>query len=577
MAENAPKHSDPGTGPVLPADGPTLIISVAGEPETRRRITEPVSLIGGRQDCLLRIGHTEVSKLHAAIVCTGRETILCDLRSRAGTFLNENRVVVAAFGASDVVRVGPIGVEVSWGESPAGAVHVEQPGAKASDPLGAPLALSYGSETVRITSPAALIGRREQCHVTLDTPDVSLVHALVFELDGRPAIFDLGSRSGTFVNGRRVVLSRLRNGDRLSIGGIDLDVACEPCPGDDRPSLAVANDSGGAERVAGVSDELDLEVLDGSISILLDGVQASSDRLAERSAQLDQREAELAAREAELELRAAEGPKANSERRRKGRSQHRPEAYTDSERELQARRIELDALAEGLAEERARLESERSSLEGRAREVEASARRQDAQQSALTVARRAVEQDKSVLKQMRAEAEAETARIEHDRALIQSELQKVKKRRMECERKLSSMRERETDLEWRKKQVAEARERLERRENATPIFSPSSEGDADATQAGVLRETDGVTSAAPDNDLPAPMVDRPMFEVAEGRAPAEWPDNLRERFHVLRRLSKKPDTELAAQVWAEAGFEAGQPASATRSKLGKRAKRRWWA
>lgn len=58
----------------------------------------------------------------------------------------------------------------------------------------------------------------------LDTPDVSLAHALVCLVAGRPAICDLGSRSGTLVNGQRTDLAWLADGDQVEIGGERLTV-----------------------------------------------------------------------------------------------------------------------------------------------------------------------------------------------------------------------------------------------------------------------------------------------------------------------------------------------------------------
>ncbi len=64
------------------------------------------------------------------------------------------------------------------------------------------------------------IGRAGGCGITLGTDTfVSQVHARVFTRDGRAYVEDLGSRNGTFVNGKRIdVATRLRRGDRVQFG-----------------------------------------------------------------------------------------------------------------------------------------------------------------------------------------------------------------------------------------------------------------------------------------------------------------------------------------------------------------------
>lgn len=64
------------------------------------------------------------------------------------------------------------------------------------------------------------VGRGGGCQVVLaEDTFVSQVHARVFARDGRPYVEDLGSRNGTFVNGKRIdTPTRLRRGDRIQFG-----------------------------------------------------------------------------------------------------------------------------------------------------------------------------------------------------------------------------------------------------------------------------------------------------------------------------------------------------------------------
>ena len=55
--------------------------------------------------------------------------------------------------------------------------------------------------------------------IPLSDPEVSRRHA-VLELFGREMVFlrDLGSTNGTFHNGRKVGVTRIRSGDTLGVG-----------------------------------------------------------------------------------------------------------------------------------------------------------------------------------------------------------------------------------------------------------------------------------------------------------------------------------------------------------------------
>lgn len=60
---------------------------------------------------------------------------------------------------------------------------------------------------------------RDQCDVLLPDPEVSRRHAALMELEGEPAIEDLDSMNGTFVNGVRIeVPTVLREGDSVQLG-----------------------------------------------------------------------------------------------------------------------------------------------------------------------------------------------------------------------------------------------------------------------------------------------------------------------------------------------------------------------
>lgn len=69
------------------------------------------------------------------------------------------------------------------------------------------------------------IGRADINAIVVDDPAVSRDHARLYSENSVYWITDLGSRNGTFVNGTRLAdRRRLRNRDRIQLGGLDRDV-----------------------------------------------------------------------------------------------------------------------------------------------------------------------------------------------------------------------------------------------------------------------------------------------------------------------------------------------------------------
>jgi hypothetical protein len=78
------------------------------------------------------------------------------------------------------------------------------------------IALGEGPDIPVGRSPV-IVGRHPLCDARLDSIRVSRLHCCLTEVDGEVLARDMGSANGIRVNGRRVVLGRLRLGDELSI------------------------------------------------------------------------------------------------------------------------------------------------------------------------------------------------------------------------------------------------------------------------------------------------------------------------------------------------------------------------
>ncbi len=73
-----------------------------------------------------------------------------------------------------------------------------------------------------LTEAVINIGRRFENHVIIDDPRVSRQHAQLRAIHGHYVLFDLSSRSGTFVNGQRANQVVLYPGDEISLAGVKL-------------------------------------------------------------------------------------------------------------------------------------------------------------------------------------------------------------------------------------------------------------------------------------------------------------------------------------------------------------------
>jgi len=112
----------------------------------------------------------------------------------------------------------------------------------------------HAGETIEIRRGKLLIGREEDCHLRPESEFVSRHHCVLLLDDYTLRIRDLGSKNGTFVNGRRIGTSEtiLLHDDMISIGEmigqIDLSqagvVLPAVSPGAEMPSQAALHGTG---------------------------------------------------------------------------------------------------------------------------------------------------------------------------------------------------------------------------------------------------------------------------------------------------------------------------------------------
>ena len=86
------------------------------------------------------------------------------------------------------------------------------------------LNLTDGTQ-IPITHWENVIGRSKSCDVTIDFPTISRNHAVLTRYDdGSWTLLDIGSKTGTFVNDRPIQICALKPKDRISIGGVEMQL-----------------------------------------------------------------------------------------------------------------------------------------------------------------------------------------------------------------------------------------------------------------------------------------------------------------------------------------------------------------
>jgi len=83
------------------------------------KIPTPKCIIGREEGCHLRPHSDAISRQHCVILTTENEVIVRDLKSRNGTFVNDERVTdEAVLLSGDILRVGPLEFELLIEQTP---------------------------------------------------------------------------------------------------------------------------------------------------------------------------------------------------------------------------------------------------------------------------------------------------------------------------------------------------------------------------------------------------------------------------------------------------------------------------
>lgn len=211
----------------LPSSAPQIRITagVGSAGQKTWNLRRPVTLLGSKRPSHIVLHDRGVCAAHCAIVNTGTDVLLFDLHTTGGTFRGKEQVQLTALQDGDVIKLGDSTVQVAI-RLPTSGADDSGAGMEYSDPTSmtnpATLSLIHTETRWTIEKAVAMIGRNDHAAIRLDHDEVSSRHALLFRLGKGVAVFDLGSRAGVWVNGQRREISKVADGDRVTVGPFGL-------------------------------------------------------------------------------------------------------------------------------------------------------------------------------------------------------------------------------------------------------------------------------------------------------------------------------------------------------------------
>jgi pSer/pThr/pTyr-binding forkhead associated (FHA) protein len=184
-------------------------------------LTRPAIVIGSRSNARIHLVSSKISRAHALLIQDSGVTYIRDLASRTGVQINDEPVREALLHDGDIIGVGSFRFRFVAG--PNALSDDQEPPAPAAE-----LVPLQGGPSLPIEQRVILIGRRHISDVPLLEESASTAHAALFRINGRHAVRDLGSRTGTYVNGISTRQHELRPGDVIRIGETEFRYQAQP-------------------------------------------------------------------------------------------------------------------------------------------------------------------------------------------------------------------------------------------------------------------------------------------------------------------------------------------------------------
>ena len=192
------------------------------------QLTAKDTTIGRDQENDLVQADAVVSRRHALLKYQDGKFLLLDLGSSGGSKVGDQSVGGRSLSTGGAIGVGQtqltlVETESSEDVAPAtssGATMVAQP-----ESSGGVLVVQSGPDSGKsfpLVQGENTIGRDPSCQILLTDPAVSRLHALIRRDGEASMVYDLGSRTGTTVEGETLTGHSLSSGDVIAVGRSEL-------------------------------------------------------------------------------------------------------------------------------------------------------------------------------------------------------------------------------------------------------------------------------------------------------------------------------------------------------------------
>lgn len=218
---------------------PRLIVQYKQKTIEELELTGDKVIIGRGEESGIKLDDNLVSREHAEIRKEGGKYLLSDLGSANGTYVGTKRITKDyELKDGDVIKISPYTIyfRLSPEEKPTqiAQAEMEEKPTEIFTFSGAPRFLVRSGMAVGqiydLTN-NPLIGRDPECDIVLNEPTVSRRHARIQFIENKLIIMDVGSKSGTRVNGRLIDRpTPLRDGDKVQLGEVLLEVDWKGAP-----------------------------------------------------------------------------------------------------------------------------------------------------------------------------------------------------------------------------------------------------------------------------------------------------------------------------------------------------------
>lgn len=211
--------------PCVPEGAPVVSATIQSGPGEGQSINlrRAVSLFGAKTGCKLVLRHATVDRRHCVLINTGQHLFLRDLDTQGKTLRNGQKVEQEEIADADRVQIGPWELKFAVsrprlsGASDSPVIVDLEP-----DPTVLAIEDRATRKFTKLPREVSILGRRPGCDIPVEDREVSSIHAVIFNYLHRPAIYDLVSENGTFVNGERCVFAMLNDGDEIMLGSYSL-------------------------------------------------------------------------------------------------------------------------------------------------------------------------------------------------------------------------------------------------------------------------------------------------------------------------------------------------------------------